>query len=162
MCFITKELNILRAEQDIEVYKLFEGGDRLNTLYRNFPYVEDELFKADIKESESDTVLPTSEKEGDWLVEQYPLLRIDWNKMAYTKDSLPGLIVLSEGLHSFDSLEHSEVVRNYQDLQPRDTVAIRRCIIPAGSLYTINQFGSVISNQIIVKEIVNVELEKQN
>lgn len=162
MCFITKELNILTAEQDIEVYKLFTGDDKLVTLNRHFPYVEGVLFKADIKESESDTVLPTSEAECDWLIEQYPNVSIDWYVSAYIKKSLPGLIVLSEGLHSFESLEHSKFMRNYQNLQPVDTVAIRRCVIPAGSQYTKNQFGSVISNQIIVKEIVNVELNKQN
>lgn len=162
MCFITKELNILTAEQDIEVYKLFTGDDKLITLYRHFPYVEGELFKADIKESESVVVIPSTEAESVWITEEYPDHIINWSLYGYVKETLPGLVVLSEGVHSFETAELAESILFYQELQPVCNVSVRKCVIPAGSQYTKNQFGSVISNQIIVKEIVNVELNKQN
>ena len=153
MCLITKQREAVVAAADIVVYKLFIR-DSLTTLHRNYTYESDGVHQTEFTFSD-DLFVPLDYKVDDWLWETYPDLRPDWSAGAYHLSDAAGCISVQQGFHSYGSTERAKYNKTDQYLQDESNVVIRACIIPTGSLYYEDETGLLVSNQIIIKEIVS-------
>lgn len=138
MCWNTKKPAVLKmAEKDRAVFKVVEQIDeKLLSNYRKFPYEIGKLYET----------------------------RIGDRKAAF------GRLRIEEGFHSYSNKCKWEPLYAFPDTVYRvafgnlslaifDLSVIHKhvrvsCIIPKGSLYYENEYGEIVSDKIIIKEIV--------
>lgn len=137
MCWSSKILEKKIATEDIKTFKVgYERVTKLRSYYRWFIYDFNQLYETEI----------------------YP---------EYSE----GLYAITQGFHSYNPKKctyercFNEVDKNYSKVQSKtigklidkyfgDT-SVFECIIPKGSEYYENEDGEIVSNQIIIKKILN-------
>ncbi len=142
MCLITEQKTPLIAEEDVIVYKVLET--RLRSYFKYFQYTQNELFETQIREIEKGkTWVSTCSLDGDYLTAKYNVFRVG---DLYNN---PNLICLKYGFHSCISIEVAKKISG---------VFIYECVIPKGSEYYKDEVGFLISNKIIIKELISNKL----
>jgi len=135
MCWVSSQAVKQIAEEDIKVFKIGEShGGRFCSMYKGFKYQLNQLYSVNI----------------------------------YINKDDDGEFVGSRGFHSYDpSIVHLEISDN--NAIPRWVVYVEQrsldfdtcdayyvkaeCVIPKGSVYYKNDFGEIISNQVIIKNV---------
>lgn len=143
MCWVSSQAVKQIAEEDIKVFKIGESHRGMFcSMYKDFKYQLNQLYTSHININIDGDI--------DIKFHDYPAYRF----------------VGSRGFHSYDpSIVHLEISDN--NAIPRWAVYARKrrldfdtcgaiyvkaeCVIPKGSAYYENDFGEIISNQIIIK-----------
>lgn len=136
MCLITPQQEPLIAEQDIVVFKQLSHltDETAVSPFQCFTYILGDIYKTKIREIDNDDYSCFDEINCKYLNENYP----NWN---YEKHS--ELKYLGEGFH---------VAKQRERLTDFYNGAIYECIIPKGSEYYEEPTGTIVSNQIIIKQ----------
>ena len=151
MCLITKN-PIQIAETDITVFKaLTVHGDSLKAPFQDFTYKKGELYKTNIEPSHEWVVVDFTSFYH--LYHELKALGIlyESNLIMYaTELTENGYKCYGQGFHSFSNKNRCD-----EFCKPKyiNSVPVR-CTIPAGSEYIIDETGCVISNQIIINEVL--------
>jgi len=126
------ELNAkpIEATEDLEVFKAivvayFEPKNHCSSIYKDFSYVFDKLYKTEMKESDDGAYFDYTDRIA------YELIN-------------PKTKFITSGFHSTSTKQRLNDHIRYSFQK------IVKCIIPKGSMYYINKTGCIVSNQIIV------------
>lgn len=132
MCWVSSQAVKQVAKEDIKVFKIGESHKGMfHSMYKDFKYQLNQLYITNI----------------------------------YIDKDNAGRFVGSQGFHSYDpSIVHLEISENKiiqwavyagqikLDFDTIDANYVKaECVIPKGSVYYENDFGEIISNQIIIK-----------
>jgi hypothetical protein len=138
MCLITTQKKPSTAEEDIIVFKsLIKTNDKTATIpFQKYNYELGTLYKTKIKGSNA--WLASDRIDADWLNTHHP----DWH---YGTDEL---ICLGEGYHATLTKQRAYILLNFADSY------LYQCTIPKGSKYYKDATGLIVSNQIIINQII--------
>lgn len=148
MCLVTNDLTRYVAEEDMTVYKTlteWDDGKLTSCYYGRFEYEIGKLYEAEIEES----------KEKCF----YDDVDIRFFEELYQVDVVQvfekgNLMIIGSGFHSAERKYRLEHVRNYD----ATASVIVRCTVPKGATYHRTPTGLIVSDKIIVNEIVEKEL----
>lgn len=141
MCLIIeKNVQFLIAEEDIVVYKVLDRT-RHSPIYR-FLYKKDELYTTAIQGSGCFGV-------PDEYCDKY--LRKNYGEDFKSRKDLKSL---GQGFHSCYTLDRARILS--RDWYIIDRYGIYEAIIPKGSEYYKDETDLVVSNQIIVQEMIEL------
>lgn len=144
------------AKNDIEVYKVMvmkplEDEELFYSAYRDFPYKKGDLYK-----------LGSKIKIEMLIEESITYYRIFKGFHSYNSQST---FLCKEHNNRRESLAvysiNKEKVDSYIEndgITPRILKKVR-CIIPKGSVYFENEFGEIVSNKIIIKNVFEYDYE---
>lgn len=151
MCLITEQNKPIKIRKDRIVYKKVKLSFRQNTIcslnFGNFTYTLNKLYETDF------TFLNFDENEilaYDNIVNKaydYPFSDYDYDYPFSDNDKL---IVIAEGFHSASAIKRFDMCDKYIQ-----NAIIVKCTIPKGSLIYKDKTGLIVSNKIIVDEIVD-------
>ena len=140
MCLITEQKKAKIAKKDIKVYKEVEiYSNIISSMVQGFQYIIGKKYSTELTPKPvSGLRIGIDFKVQDEIVAMaYPQVFCAYGYRITTNDNIK---VISEGFHSFKTK-----ARSYYN-------AI--CIIPKGSEYFEDKTGLIVSNQIIIKEII--------
>jgi len=144
MCLITEQKKPKVADKDIVCYKAGGYNKQKNIfwgIYYCFEYELSKLYKTKLKES-TDCFYYDSEA-----IEQYGLNPFHFRPGKLMEELKKRYNIIGSGFHSAESLDR---------LKREGRSEKAKCIIPKGSLYYKDKTGLLVSNQIIVEEIINL------
>lgn len=139
MCWSTKKPAVLKmAEKDRSVFKVIKQIDeRFSSYFKRFPYEIGKLYETKIGNHKVIC--------GHLCIEEgfhsYSN-KCKWEPLYQVIDTVYRVVFGNLSLAIFDSSVIYKPVRV-------------SCIIPKGSLYYENEYGEIVSNKIILKEIIN-------
>ena len=139
MCWNTKNPAVLKmAEKDRAVFKVVEQIDgKLLSYFKSFPYEIGKLYETKI---------------GDRKV-ICGRLCIEKGFHSYSnKCKWEPLYQIIDTMHKVTFGNHSLAIFDFSVIYKHVRVS---CIIPKGSLYYENEYGEIVSNKIILKEIID-------
>lgn len=159
MCWATVDIGrtIGRvAKNDIEMYKVMvmkplEDEELFYSAYHDFPYKKGDLYKLG------------SQTEIDMLREEsITFYRIFKGFHSYNSQSTflckeHNNIGESLAVYSIDKGKVESYIEN-DGITPRILKKVR-CVIPKGSVYFENEFGEIVSNKIIIKNVFKYDYE---
>lgn len=153
MCLITTQQEPLITEEDIISYKTLTN--KLRSIYYNsYQYNIDELNEIEIKES--DEWKPYDNRDERWICEHinYGNASSSLRKKGYTSTAAFKILCANDKtLKCFGQGFHTDLIK---DKTHRFGSAYVQCTIPKGSLYYKNDIGLVISNQLIVNRVLDI------
>lgn len=137
MCLITNKKPKI-AEEDIVCYKIVHKD--LKSEIQKFQYEFDTLYSTEIKTTlDIDKIRPYSSVDSKYLDDHYA---------DYIDECFSGkLTAYSEGFHSSSKVD---ILQNRSS-----SIVLVECIIPKGSQYVEDFVGYIVSNQIIIKKVLN-------
>ena len=137
MCLITNKKPQI-ATEDIVVYKLLTA--KLKAPFTYFQYVLDHLYQTEL----TTTIDPEDIRCFCSVDQRY----LENHFEDWTNDCEEGILtVYQKGFHSISSVELAQRC----DLG----VVLFKCIIPKGSIYVEDFVGFIVSNQMIIKEMLD-------
>lgn len=144
MCLITEMLEPQLAEEDIIVYKtLRKQKDGLRSCHTDFLYKLHVLYSVDKMDLEE-------EDEEDFSVFDF---RVMWEYRPGARRSIqPPIISVKTGFHSFTTKWRA---KGSMEGLPFGDIIMVRCRVPKGSLYYRDTTNLMVSDKIILEEILN-------
>lgn len=143
MCLVDTKLNILRAEEDFSMTKIFKITKDLGirSPYQGYIYDKRETDEVDL-EIEKEKFFKAVAFSNDI----YSKLR---DKIKSTKDYQDyDLDVISKGYHGFSSYMKGHKLAYIDD----PDYCLVRCGIPKGAYYSADSFGLIVASKIILPE----------
>jgi hypothetical protein len=145
MCLITKQKKPIKIKKDMTVYKKVNYiNDKFTSEHNSFNWELNHLYSTELKPSKN------IKMHDEFVYEKYKLDEIEYNYNEADKQSIlnsKGLISIGSGFHSVNNIN-----RFIYGLYGKNVYV--KCIIPKGSLIYKDKTGLIVSNQIIMKEIV--------
>ena len=136
MCWISKTPAILKiASEDIKVFKIIEKFENnIISAYKGFRYKIGQLYETEIRLTE--TFSSAFIQQGFHSYSNECRLERD---CTYLEQPAFRIMFKGSRLDGFSKVSYYKV----------------NCIIPKGSQYYENEFGEIVSNKIIIKEIID-------
>lgn len=151
MCLITTQQEAFISAEDMTVYKaLHHRMKKVCAIHREFYYDIGKLYETEIKEVEKSYQRLAADE-----VDEKTLNRLDeyigWGR-GYVNRTPIHIRYIGQGFHS--ALRESRARQLGSDSYSN---FIYRCTIPKGSEYFLNPSGLVVSNKLIINELIGEE-----
>ena len=141
MCLITKQQKPIKTRKDLITYKVVQYSSHFGILstVKHFRWNLNELYKTNIEESKNPKYC--GQRVYDAYLEGYDAGSLD----IFCEER--GYKVLGQGFHCFSNRTYAcEIMSLWESMA--------KCVIPAGSLVYKDKTGLIVSNQIIMTEIL--------
>lgn len=142
MCLITEQKKPIKIRKDLTVYKkVLYDGFRISSPIQDFMWELNKLYQTELKDSYM--VRYYGEFVYDYYLEGYQ----EYPGDLYTFCKNKGYRTIGKGFHSFNSFD------TYKKFEGEIDSCVK-CTIPKGSLIFKDKTGLIVSNQIILKEVI--------
>lgn len=152
MCLITTQQEAFISAEDMTVYKsMYHYLGRIRAIHREFYYDIGKLYETEIKEVEKSYHRLAADE-----VDEKTLSRLEeysgWELGYRGGKPIQNIRYIGQGFHS--ALRESRARELGSDSYAN---FIYRCTIPEGSEYFLNPSGLVVSNKLIINELIGEE-----